>query len=288
MALVDNTTGPHKTLRMSQLRITKPALLASKPIQFNIVGPAASWIDDVKHCHLSAPGKAGQLNWLFDIDTASNTMTTGGAKPAANPHAGYCYANQSYGDLLVAPTTVPISVTANGNGTSSFATTGMFEVSVPIFLDSTGTTFPIVLPIKGATITSATLGEGGNCIGRFRGKTGELDPNGSCLPQTSDPKDVNAFSYLNDATIAGYMTAEDTDKIVVVDLAETMCALLTGKTMMSPAGTKVCKRDAAGNLDFTGTTSGPDFSSKGDGINDAFEIAADFAAAAVRINGVCP
>ena len=287
MALVDNTTVTRKTLRMSQLAITKPATLASKTVEFNIITPAVNWIDNMA-CGFVPSGKAGQFNWLLEIDTAMKTMKTGGAAPVADPHAGYCYINQSFGGLMVAPTTGPLDLTDNGDGTFNFASNMKFDIAVPIFLDATGTKPPIVLPLKGGTITNGKLGEKGNCIGRFRGKAGELDPSIKCQTTTSDPKDPNAYQYVNDATLSGYITAEDADKVLVVDLNESLCGLLTNATMMAADGSKVCKRDAAGKLDFGASMSGPDFSSKGDGVMDSFELGATFAAAAVKINDTCP
>ena len=289
MALVDNTTVTRKTLRMSQLAVTKPATLASKTVEFSIITPAVTWIDNPA-CGLTAPGKAGQFNWLLEIDTANKTMKTGGAAPVADAHGGYCYVNQSFGGLLVAPTTGPIDLKDNGDGTFDFSSMGKFDISVPIFLDATGTKAPIVLPLKGGTITNGKLSEKGNCIGRFRGKAGELDPTTKppCATQSSDPKDPLSYSYVNDATLTGYITAEDADKVLVVDLGESLCGLLTNAIMTAADGTKVCKRDMAGKLDFSSSMTGPDFSSKGDGVKDSFELGATFAAAAVKINDTCP
>jgi len=159
---------------------------------------------------------------------------------------------------------------------------------VPIFLESTATKAPIVLALKGVTITTGKLSERGNCIGRFRGKDGELDPGTTppCTPQSTDPKDPNAYQYVNDATLAGYITAEDADKSIVVDLGESLCALFASTTMTATDGTKVCKR-TGGALDFSGSPSGPDFSSKGDGVMDSHEFRAQFAAASTKIDASC-
>ena len=286
MSLVDNTSTTKKTLRISQLRVTKPALLASKPIEFSIIGPAVTWADDAA-CGLSAPGKAGQFNWLLEFDTAAKTLKTGGAKPVDDAHSGYCYVNDSFGGLAVAPIApTPIDLTDNKDGTFTFGTTQKFDISVPIFLDKTATKAPIVLPLKGGTIKNGTLTEGGNCIGKFKGDT--LDPSTSppCQPQTSDPTKDDAYQYTSGATLEGYITAEDADSVIVVDLGQSLCSLLAN-TAMDVGGVKHCLRDTGGKLDFSKTTTPPDFSSKGDGNNDAYGLGAEVSAAGVKINDTC-
>jgi hypothetical protein len=289
MTLVDNTSTNKKTLRISQLRVTKPALLASKPIEFSIIGPAVTWIDDAA-CGLSAPGKAGQFNWLLEFDIAAKTLKTGGAKPVDDAHSGYCYVNAMFGMLPVAPIPpTPIDITDNKDGSFTFGTTQKFDISVPIFLDKTGMKQPIVLPLKGGSIKNGKLTEGGNCIGRFKGET--LDPTSTptpCTPPVSDPTKDDAYQYTSGATLDGYVTAEDADNVIVVDLGQSLCSLLANTSMVAADGIKHCARDAAGKLDFSKTTTPPDFSSKGDGMNDAYGLGAEVSAAGVKINDTCP
>lgn len=290
MALIDVSQEKKKTLRLSQLQVTKPALLASKAIQNTIVGPAVTMKSD-KDCALAAdPTKAGTFNWLveFDLTTAgAEAIKTGGAKPVADPAAGYCFLKASYNGLDVGPVNSKIKYDA---ATGSFETTDPLDIKVPIFLDKDGTKTPIVLPIRGGVIKGGTLSENGNCIGRFRGETGELDPKAECQPTTGDPTDPAAYQYKNGAILEGYVTAEEADQVLIVDLKKSMCSLLANqaeKKMINGEQYDVCKRTADGKLDFSMTTTGPDFKSPNATANDSYRLGAELAASAVKITGDC-
>lgn len=292
MARVDVAGACTKTLRVAQMRLTKPALLASKAIQHTIFGPAVA-LEHAPNCALAAdPSKAGTLNWLFAFDLgnpAGPMLKTGSSKPVASVAAGYCFAGGTYDGLDASPTLVKLSLDAS---TGAFQSVAPFALNLPMFMDQTATKSPLTLPLRGAVITGGQFREGGNCIGRFRGETGELDPKAECQPTTADPSDPAAYQYVPGMTLEGYLLAEDTDHVLVQDLKKSLCSLLANQVEKKPGpdGTTYdyCKRTPDGKLDFSGSSSPPDFASPGSGTKDAYGIGMELAASAVKINGDCP
>lgn len=292
MALTDVSNAKKKTLRISQLKVGKPSALASTTINFTIIGPAVT-IQDNEACHLRPGTKAGTFNWLmeFDLtDPANATLRTGGARPVKDPSAGFCFLTESIQGQSLAPQTIKINYEAS---TGKFSTGEGKALTVPIFLDQAGATVPILLPLQGVKITNGTLTENGNCIGRFRGETGELDSD--CQTTSSMPTDPQAFQFEKGADLEGYITAEEADKVKIVDLSQSLCSFLsnTRETCPDDSSYKCCRRGTDGKIDFTGASGKPDFSSatqascSGTADCDAYLLGTELSAASVKINDSC-
>lgn len=292
MALIDNSGTKKKTLRISQLKVGKPAALASTTINFTIIGPAVT-IQNNEACHLRPGTKAGTFNWLmeFDLTDPANAMLrTGGARPVKDPAAGFCFSNESVGGSSLAPQTIKINYDA---ATGAFSTGEGKALTVPIFLDQEGKTTPILLPLQGVKITNGKLTENGNCIGRFRGEMGELDS--ECQTTSSMPTDPQAFQFEKGADLEGYITAEEADKVKIVDLSQSLCSFLsnTRETCADDSSFKCCRRGTDGKVDLAMASGKPDFSStmqkacSGTPDCDAYLLGTELSAAAVKINDTC-
>lgn len=290
--MIDNSTAKKKTMRISQLKVSKPAALASTTINFTIIGPAVT-IQDNEACHLRPGTKAGTFNWLmeFDLtDPANATLRTGGARPVKDPAAGFCFLTESIGASSLAPQTIKITYDA---ATGAFATGEGKALTVPIFLDQEGKTTPILLPLQGVKITNGTLTENGNCIGRFRGEKGELDSD--CQTSSSNPTDPQAFQFEKGADLEGYITAEEADKVKIVDLSQSLCSFLsnTREPCADDAAFKCCRRGSDGKVDLSTASGKPDFSSAGQKACagtpdcDAYLLGTELSASAVKINDAC-
>ncbi len=291
-ALIDNSASNKKTLRISQLKVSKPAALASTTINFTIIGPAVT-IQDNDACHLRPGLKAGTFNWLmeFDLtDPAKATLRTGGARPVKDVSAGYCFLTDSIGGSSLAPQTIPI---VYDKATGAFSTGEGKALTVPIFLDQEAKTTPILLPLQGVKITNGKLTENGNCIGRFRGDVGELDS--ACQTLSSDPTDPQAFQFEKGADLEGYITAEEADKVKIVDLSQSLCSFLSNvrEPCVEDSSFKCCRRGADGKVDLSSASGKPDFSSTGQKACsgtpdcDAYLLGTELSAAAVKINDTC-
>jgi hypothetical protein len=274
-ALIDNSSTDRKTLRMSQIRVVAPPTLASKPVQFTVLTPAIDL--EAEKCYVGTLGEGGRFNWLIDFDVKTKKLITGGALPVDNPADGYCFYTGNINGIDVKPleTTVDFD-----EAKGVFKTDNLGDVTIPVFLDKTGTRTPILLPIHGGKLLDTTLTENGNCIGNFKGDTLQISDN--CLPPTDNVFDEDAYQWRSGGELQGYITLEEADKVIIEDLNnQTLCRLLLGKG--DPSNGNVCPRKADKTIDGEG-----DFDSNKDGIKDAVELKAQFAAAATKIKSNCP
>lgn len=216
----------------------------------------------------------GTFSWLLRVDKTAKTLTTGGAAPTTDPFAPYCFFRGMVNGLDVKPVTVPI--TLNG---STFQTgdTAIQQLNIPIFI--LNNPVPVILPVRGAKINAATIGPD-DCIGAFQKDA--LDSKCAELDYSSCAK------WRPNGSLGGYITLEDADKVDVRETNKTLCAQLTGDM----AGPKVdigggvmiahCSRDGAMKLTAKG-----DFceaTKSAGGCQDAFWLAATFAASAAKID----
>jgi hypothetical protein len=278
MAKIDNSASTRKTLRLSQLQVLKPAGLASKVIQFTVVGPAVTAND--KACGLNT-AKGGQFNWLLDFDLTAKTLRTGGAR-IADPDKGYCFLKTDVGGVAVDPIVAQISY---DDATGKFATTSQIDkLVVPIFTTTDPNNVPILLPITNAQIADGTLTEKGNCIGRFKGEAGELDED--CQTTSSDVNDPAAYQFENAGKVRGVVTLEETEKVMIVDLKQTLCRFLFG--IGDPNDDTKCPTGADGKLTAE-VMAKADSASVPGGAKDSVALEASFSAASIKIlDGDCP
>ena len=260
MPLADNTGKSVVDLRIRLLNVVAPPSLATGVIP----GVVTKGVD------LNRPECAEKgdnaFNWLIRLDKTAGTVVTGGAPPVADPTGtGYCFFKKNIGGLDIQREQVKASVTGN-----TFTTEAIPLLSVPIFVggDIANT---VILPIREAVLKNATLSADGNCVGAFNPKA--LDD--TCI--ITDPDTCS--KWRTDGVIGGFITLEDSDKVTIDVVSESLCVLLT-KSAKDPATNK-CKRVNGvidGQGDFCSTTKQPG------GCKDSFWLSATFAASAVKIN----
>ncbi len=290
LAKVDNSQSTHKTLRMSQLRVKEPAVLANGFVQFTIVGPAVTQYDPA--CLLNPP-KGGLFNWLLDVDTSAKTLRTGGARAIDDLASGYCFLSQDFSGIQVEPIVADIDYN-EAEGTFA-TTTPLARLAVPIFQKRGDDDVPILLPLLTTSITDAKLTENGNCIGRYRGEPGELDvrcdcvgrflkesdvPSERCEEIGGDPTDDAAYAFVGAANIEGKIALDEADQVKVIDLSGSLCVLLTGQSVKGADGYSTCPRNEDGT--FTAKVLAKADTTTDDG-RPAVTLKAEFAASAVTI-----
>ena len=265
VALADNAGKTTFGLRMAQLTVTRPAALTNQLVQ-SIVGNGV--LMNLEQCRLTG---LGTFNWLLEFDTTSGMLRTGGALPRTDPRQGYCFLDEMVGGFPVQPVTVAYQ----GDGGVLSADVG--DIQVPIYTDLAATETPILLPLKAARVTQATLSADNNCMGTYNAE-GLLPPD-RCLPSRDIP------TFVEGAALEGHIILEDADQVLVEDLNQSLCVVLAGTDAQYNDNGK-CARDASGAILFKGdycSTTGSD-----GGCQDAVKLGATFAASAVDITGICP
>lgn len=264
VGLVDNKDQTKFGLRMSELTISKPDALASGLVA-GIVSNAVTPLN--AGCQLNG---SATFNWLLQFDTASSTLKTGGAKPVTDATAGYSFVDEMVGGKAIAPITFD-GVKPDASG--AFAVTAGKDLLVPIYLDATGSQV-VILPLKNAALSMATLSASQNCIGSYN--AANLDPMNSCLP------DAQNKAFLTGAQLDGYVTLEDADSVVIASLSQSLCVVLSQDSATygeQVNGVTVCKR-TGGTINFQGDTC----STAGGTCKDSVNLSAKFAASSVKIN----
>jgi hypothetical protein len=270
VALLDNKEKTTFGLRMSQLTITKPDILAGVTIG-KIVSDAVRM--NLQQCHLNG---TGTFSWLLEFNTTTGTVRTGGALPQTDPTKGYCFVDTTVGDFHIQPIEVDAPITD-----------GRFEADVgdlivPIYLGSDPGVTPITLPLHQAKLTDGSLSTDNNCIGTYNAEG--LDPENLCLPDAEHP------AFLNGATLDGFITIEEADQVDVEDLGQSLCVILSGNAAVYGDGGNParCKRDANNAITLEGDWCADTNSAGTADCHDAFLLGAQFAASGVEITGICP
>lgn len=273
IAVHDNRDKTRFGLRMAQLTITKPDVLASGFIAKLV---ADSLTMNLRQCYLNG---TGDFSWLLEIDKTAGTLRTGGALFAKDddPLQGYCFANTTVDDFEITPVEVDAALT---DGAFDAEIEG---VNVPIFVGTSDK--PIVLPLHGVRLSDVRLSADNNCIGQ---RNSELDWNNQCLPDEEHP------AFINGGKLSGYILLEEVDK-VIVDLplkGKSLCLVLAeslddGGDYASGADPDTCKRDENDQIivkgDWCSSTNSPATAD----CADAFALGGEFAASAVEITGLC-
>lgn len=266
----DNSKGSVASMRIRRLDVSAPQALASAFVQKTVLNQG---IDLHGFC---GEGGDGTFSWLIQFDTASGKLTTGGAPPTTDPFGmGYCFVNKTIDNLPVAPVTV--SMTKGADGTWSSST--IPKLYVPIY--PVGITQVIVLPITGSQVKGVTLSPDNNCIGSYN-PSAITSSDGGALGSCTD--DITACDRWTTAgSLGGYITLEEADGVLVPQLNESLCVLLTGdpNPMVSSSGEKVCERTngmISEKGDYCSNPVGPG------GCKDSSWLAAAFAASAAKIS----
>jgi hypothetical protein len=266
VGLVDNSAKPAFGLRMAQLTITKPAALTSVVVN-NIVSEGV--LLNLPDCRLTG---LGTFNWLIELDTTTNMVRTGGALPQADPTNGYCFVDEMVDTFHLQPVTVAVTL-ADGKFSADVG-----DILVPIYqeLDPPGT--PIILPLRAARVTDASLSPDNNCVGEYNAQG--LLPVDRCTPTQEIP------AFIDGATLDGFITLEEADQVIVPDIQQSLCVLLAGLEQSDGGMPQRCQKDPNGAIiaqgDWCSTTN------TAGGCADSYALGATFAASAVQINGICP
>ena len=280
IALEDNKAKDKFGLRMSQLIVTQPAVLAAGFVA-GIVRDGVTM--NLDKCFLKG---GGTFNWLLEFDKATGKLRTGGAKPQQDPTAGYCFTQETVTQGANSFDIAPIEIDAPIDASGMFSAATGADVIVPIYLDIEATNV-VLLPLHEARIFNGMVSADNNCIGKFN-TDGEapLTKSNLCLP---DP-DNGVFSFQNGGELDGYITLEEADTVIVSTLGQSLCVLLSGDPGQYGQGAdpQVCKRDGNGKILLTGDTCSTTYPSPDAGCADSFKLGAKFAASAVKINTTCP
>lgn len=271
IAVHDNKGSTTFGLRMAQLTITKPDVLATGLVARLV---AQGLTMNLPQCNLNG---TGTFSWLLQFDSTTGKLRTGGALPSENPLDGYCFANMSAGEFEIAPTEIDAPLT---DGAWSG---GAETLNVPIFLE-TGPE-PIILPLHQVRLTDAKLSADNNCIGRYNVEG--LDPQrGACLPgEDGDPP-----AFITGGKLSAFITLEEVDRVIVPDIKQSLCVMLSGDIVKYGNGgmPNTCKRDEDGKIVLRGDWCSATNSAATDDCADAYTLGGEYAASAVKITGLCP
>jgi hypothetical protein len=269
-----SNTGSTDNFRMRLINIAAPSTLATTFVQGDVVTAQVDLVETNGGPTCGENG-SGTFNWLLSVDKGAGTVTTGGAPFSMDPFGtGFCYINSTLVSLPVAPVTM--SATFNGN---TFSTAKAKTVlNIPIFSSQTDYSNVVILPITAISFQNVTVSTDNNCIGTVNNNSIQA---GTCT--NGDPAGPQSCSRWKTAgALGGYITLKQADKVQVVQLSETLCALLTGEN-----DNNACPADAFTKGDYCSTTESPG------GCQDSFWISATFAASAVNIDtsgsiSICP
>ena len=266
-------TAATQNFRMRRLIVVAPPALASSAVQTLVVNGGVDMNE--KQC---GETQTGDFSWLLSLDTAGNMLTTGGAPPcdltntpSCDPfNNGYCFVNKNVNGIQIGPIKSPVTKAADG----TYSTAIIPSLNIPIYF-GTPTTI-ITLPISNGSMTGIKISPDGNCIGSVNTK--------AIQPDCTDSY-TNCSKWLTDASMTGFITLAQADKVHVSLLNETLCVLLSSEKnpVVAPGtGFKSCVVDANGNPTEKGNyCSSP---AGAGGCADSYWLAATFAASAVKIN----
>lgn len=274
LELVDNGGASQFTLRMADLFIKAPSSLTKGLVQ-------GVFQDGVRmnfsSCHLDG---GGTFSWLLRFDTVSGKLTTGGAKPAADPTKGYSFVDETLvqggKSFKIAPFTANAPILGG-----AFAIVMGQDLIMPIYLDIPATK-AVLLPLRDVELTG-TLSPHNNCIGKLDPKFFDLAS--SCFSDGLNPAFLGADGKLDsDGAINAYVRLEDADAVDVEAVGQSLCVILSGDAATYGDGASPiarCKRDAGMKILFQGDWCG---ATNNASCTDSVRFAAGFSASAVKGN----
>jgi hypothetical protein len=237
---------------MRKLHIAAPPALALTFVQTTLVD------QNVDLNGTCCEGGDGGFNVLIQLDTVGKTFTLGGGPVSSDPtNFGYCFVNQTSEGLTIAPVSASATQAADQTWQS-----GIFPqvFNMPIFAHGSPTNL-IILPVTATRLENVTLSHDGNCIGSY-------DESASCQ------------TWVTAATLSGFITLEDADRVLIPDLnGASLCTLLT----QQPTGNTCTRDNSSGKIvapgDFCSTTNAPATAT----CADSSWLSATFAASATII-----
>lgn len=271
-AMTDNAGQTTQSFRIHQIVAQAPPAL--KGLQTLVLSPNVPLKLDA--CNLYGKGR---INWLFSYDTTAQKLTIGGGPPmpdASKAKDGTCMLDidDTAAGIHMKPGTVDATVAADGTVTAS----SLDEIALPIYLDDAGASV-VYLPVRKLHLENLKVTDGGNCMGHFRGD--EL-PTDTCVAPAGE------YAWTTGGVIKGTITVEDSDKVFVKDLSESLCVLLSGDPTTygdGDVGNVHCKKDGAGKPTLKGDWDLATDAAVAAGTGDSFQLVADFAAGAFKVTG---
>lgn len=254
LALSSNTTPSLLDFRVRTLQIATPDSLKLAIVQSGLIDVG------IALPNTCCEAGDGGFNMLLRLDTTANTITVGGARRSDDPiNAGYCYLETTSNGAAVAPVTAAASMGADGTwSTSEFPQT--FEI--PIYAHGDPNNL-VVLPLTAARIEHFAVSADGNCVGTY----------------AADNEGGVGWNPV--ATLTGYITLEDADRVLVPDLGyNSLCTLLEP----SFASGAHCTRGTDGKIVAKGDFCSTSDSAATSACADSVRLSATFAASAVRIH----
>lgn len=274
LAVHDNTGKSTFAVRVGQLDFFKPDA-------FNGTLPKAAFLASITmnlpKCNLKG---SGSFSWIVQVDTAANTFKLGASKPAADPHDGYSFVNETVTiDGQMFPI-APVGGTATLDADGTIHSDVIESITLPVYLDAQATNI-ILVPLHKVRVLETTISPDRNCIGSYNAQG--LKPADGCLPNTAQ----NISSFINGGKIDGFVSLEEADKIILQSfgLNRSLCVLLSNSAGVfgdggSPAR---CKRDGLGKIKFNGDWCGQT-NTGADGVcYDSMQFYGGFAASAVEL-----
>ncbi|MBI3201490.1 MAG: hypothetical protein HYZ29_08105 [Myxococcales bacterium] len=273
LAKADFSAAAVTQLRMTSHRVESPAAMAAPFVQDNII-TAGSTLEEPS-CNLNGTGR---FNFLVQVNTEKKELTLGGGVQQA-------LVGPALGGTCWAAFTDPASGLEVKQHVTTYTEIGgelqakLVSFVMPIYLDDQAQLGSAMLvPIREMTFR-ARLSADKNCVGRYAAE--KLDKALSCQPPGGQ------FAWEAAGTYEGYIMVDDADKVMVVSVDQSLCVVLTG----DPSKWKGTGKDCKTSKGFTDTGAMP----KGDwcsmtnsagGCQDAWRLVIDFAAQAIKINGV--
>lgn len=267
---VSQSTASLLAFRMAQLDFTLPTALAAGPTRSTLAQAA---LPDDPTCNLFG---TGTFSWLLQFDPSTGVLFTGGARPPADPSAGYSFDTETLDGGSASFQVAPAMLSASESAECAFSSSTA-DLVLPAFLDPAGTSV-LVLPLHHVGFTNGRISLDNGCIGQF--DPGGLDQNNACMP--AGP----GTTFADDATVSGFFVIAETDTVDVPSAGESLCVLLSGDPAgYGDGGSPVarCKRDASGNILFKGDWCSTTDAEATPGCEDALRFTATFAAQAVTI-----
>ncbi len=282
IGLVDNSGKTSFALRISHLTVSKPTALTDplvkslldSGVSINLASCKAQTTAADPLFPSASDGITGSFSWILQFDTTTGKLKTGGAKPQADPTQGYCFVNETVQGFAIAPFEVDAPISGG-----KFEITMPKDVTVPVYSDIKASSV-ILLPLRGVRIHDATISSDNNCIGTFNASG--LLPSNSCLASSDTPQ------YIDGASLDGFVTLEDADKVAISQLnGKSLCLLLTGNDTMWGDGAGKCARDTMGKIKFQGDWCSTTNAAADASCADAISLGAKFSASSVAVQPGC-
>jgi hypothetical protein len=270
MASIDQSSAKVFGLRMAQLDVSLPAAFTTSPLAPMV---ESSILPDDTACDLLG---TGTFSWLLQFNPTAGTLVTGGARPVADPTAGYSFDDETIASGSTSFHVASVTLSAEETPECAFSSSAA-DLVMPVFLDAAGASV-MLLPLHQVGFDSGRISADNGCIGQYNAMG--LDMANNCQP------DGATRSFVDGASVSGFFVLEEADTVDVAMLGESLCVLLSGDAQsFGDGGTPIerCKRDASGNILFKGDWCEATNGKATPGCEDSLRFSAQFAAQGATI-----